>query len=302
LTANVFDQVAMLTLMMLVGGFLRKTGIITDTVNRGLASILINITLPFMIVFSFNFEFSAEVFERGAQIFGYSMAIHAALLGLGTVLYWRFDGPRKNVLKFATVFSNCGFMGYPVIQGLFGSIGVFYTSIYTIPFNLFIFSFGVMMFTGQRDLKSIRRSLLANPPLISTLVGIAVFVLSIPIPAAIHNTLGMVGNMTTPISMFIIGAMLADVKLGDVFKGIDVYYVSALKLIVLPALAYLVLSLWGVDRTVLYICVILVAMPTASLIGVFAEKYDGDRLLASRCAFLTTVLSMITIPGVISNL
>lgn len=94
--------------------------------------------------------------------------------------------------------------------------------------------------------------------------------------------------------------MLADVKLKDVFKGFDIYYLNFVKLIVAPILIYFILKVLGCDKTLLYICVIMVAMPTASLIGVFAERYDGDKLSASKCAFLTTVLSVITIPIIMS--
>lgn len=296
---NVINQVIMLTLMMAAGIILRKIKIITDEVNKGLSNILINVALPSMIIFSFNTKFSPSILKNAIMIFFYSVIIHIILILLSKLAYFRLKGSEKNIFIFATVFSNCGFVGYPVIQGIFGNIGVFYTSIFTIPFNIIMFSYGVILFTGKSDLKSITKSLI-NVPLISIILGIIIFVFSIKLPSPLLNTFSSIGNMTTPISMFVVGAMLADVKLKDVFKGFNIYYLNFMKLIAAPMVIYAVLCLFGVNRTILYICVILVAMPTASLIGVFAEKYNGDKVIASKSVFLTTILSMITIPAIIS--
>lgn len=296
---NVINQVIILTLMMMVGVILRKAKIVTNEVNKGFSSILMNVTLPCMIMYSFNFKFSIDMLKSAIMILFYSIAIHIILIILSKLLYFKFEDSEKNIFKFATVFSNCGFVGYPVIQGIFGNIGVFYTSIFTIPFNVFMWSYGVMLFTGKNDLKSIKKNLI-NIPLMCTILGIIIFIFSINLPAPILKTLSSIGNMTTPISMFIIGAMLADVKLKEVFKGFSVYYLNFIKLILAPILISVVLKLLGADKTLLYICVILVSMPTASLIGVFAEKYNGDKVIASKCAFLTTILSIITIPAIMT--
>ncbi|MBP2032008.1 putative permease [Clostridium algifaecis] len=296
---TIINQIVILTLMIMVGVVLRKTKIVTDEVNKGLSNILMNVTLPFMILYSFNFKFSMDMLKEGITIFLYSVGIHIFLIILSKLLYFKFENSKKSVFKFATVFSNCGFVGFPLVQGMFGNIGVFYTAIFTIPFNIFMFSYGVILFTGKSDIKSIKKNLI-NMPLMCTALGIIIFIFSIKLPSPLLKTIESIGNMTTPISMFIIGVMLADVKLKDVFKGIDIYYLNFVKLIVAPLLVSFILKSLGSNKTLLYICAILVAMPTASLIGVFAEKYNGDKINASKCAFLTTVLSIITIPFIMS--
>ncbi|MDS0526479.1 AEC family transporter [Clostridium sp. SHJSY1] len=296
---TVLNQVIIITLMMIIGVFLRKKKVITNEVNKAFSNILMNLTLPFMIIYSFNFEFSMEMFKKAIMIFFYSVGIHILLIILSKLAYFRFENSKKNAFKFATIFSNCGFVGYPIVQGIFGNVGVFYTSIFTIPFNIFMWSYGVVLFTGESDIKSIKKNLI-NPPLLCTLLGVIIFIFSIKLPGALLSTIGSIGNMTTPISMFIVGSMLADVKLKDVFKGLDIYYLNFIKLIVAPIIVCIILKVLNVDETLLYICVIMVAMPTASLIGVFSEKYNGDNLTASKCAFLTTVFSIITIPVIMS--
>ncbi|OOM07474.1 AEC family transporter [Clostridium saccharobutylicum] len=296
---TVVDQIIILTLMMMIGAVLRKLKITTDEVNKGFSSILMNLTLPCMIIYSFNFEFSMNMLKNAIMILFYSIVIHIILIVLSKVAYLKFENTKKSAFKFATIFSNCGFVGYPIVQGLFGNIGVFYTSMFTIPFNIFMWSYGVMLFTGESDFKTIKKNLI-NPPLICTFLGVIIFLFSIKLPQPILSTLGSVGNMTTPISMFIVGSMLADVELKDVFKGFDIYYLNFVKLIVAPIIVFILLRLLKVDETLLCICVIMVAMPSASLIGVFSEKYNGDKLTASKCAFLTTILSIITIPVIMS--
>lgn len=299
MNTTIINQITILMLMLIVGIILRKKRIVTDEVSKGLSNILMNLTLPFMILYSFNFKFSTDMLQKGIMMLLYSIAIHIILIILSKLLYFKFENSKKSAFKFATVFSNCGFVGFPVTQGIFGNIGVFYTSIFLISFNVFIWSYGVMLFSSESDFKSIKKNLI-NTPLIFTALGIIIFLFSIKLPSPLLKTLESIGNMTTPISMLIIGAMLADVKLKDVFKGFDVYYLNFVKLIVAPLLVCAMLKILGSDKTLLEICVILVSMPTASLIGVFAEKYNSDKVTASKCVFLTTVLSIVTIPIVVS--
>ena len=299
MNSNVINQVIILTLMMIIGVILRKTRVITNEVNKCFSRLLMNLTMPFMIIYSFNIKFSMDMLKNAILVTIYSFLIHLILIILSKVLYFKFPESKKNIMKYATVFSNCGFVGYPVLQGLYGKMGVFYTSIYSIPFNIFMWSYGVMLFTGKKDLKSIKKNII-NAPMISIFLGIIMFVFSIKLPAPILSTLGSIGNMTTPLSMFIIGAMLADVKFTEIFKGFDIYYVNFIKLIASPLISYAFLKLIGAPKQLINMCVILVAMPTATLIGVFAERYNGNKKDASKCAFLTTILSLITIPIIIS--
>ena len=295
-TDQVIQQVLSLILMMAIGWGLRKKGILTNSVNRSLCDILINVSMPCLIIKSFNVNFSSSLMANAWTILLYSLIIHALMIGLCQVWYCKVHTIKKPVFHFATVFSNCAFIGFPLTHGLFGEIGVFYTSMFLIPFNLLVFTYGVTLFTGKANVKSLLRDLVLNIPLIATFAGILIFVFNIDIPSFCLGPLTSVGNMTTPISMFVIGAMLADAKIQDLFTGLDIYYLSLIKLIVAPLLCYLLIRRFITDQTLLKILVILVAMPTATLVGIFAEKYDGNRKAASLCAFITTILSMITIP------
>ena len=301
MTAKVINQILSLVFMMIIGVVLRKKNIITDEVNRGLVNILMNITLPCLIISSFNFDFSTEMFKNAEVMFVYALLAEVLLILVSQLLYLKIDLSKRYIFKFSTIFSNCGFIGYPLMLGLFGKTGVFFTSIFGIPFNLLMFSYGIMLFTKEADFRIIVRNLV-NPPLISTTIGIVIFFFSIKLPIFLQTAFEITGNMTTPISMFIIGAMLADVGLKAVVGSLDVYYLSFMKLILAPLLTYGFLRLVTTNELLIQSIVILIAMPTATLVGVFAERFDGNRNAASRCAFVTTVLSIFTIPAVISIL
>ncbi len=295
---NVINQVVSMVLMMGVGAFLRKKQHLNDVVMKAFTDLLLSICLPFMIIYSFNIEYSKEILDSGLIMLGCALLIHVFLILLSQLLFFKFAITKRYVLHFSTIFSNCAFIGYPLAASLYGQLGVFYTAIFNICYTLFAFSYGIMLFTGKTNLKS----LIVNPPLLSTILGIFIFLFSIKMPQGVLMTLHSIGNMTTPISMFIIGAMLADIRIKEAFKGLDVFYLSLVKLILAPILSYLLLLPLIDDKTVLTVAVIMVAMPTGSLCGVFAEKFNRNKSLASRCTFLTTIFSVVTIPVIITVL
>jgi malate permease and related proteins len=296
--SKIVNQVIILFLIMVVGYFARKKDIINSEVNRGLSELLLNITLPFMIIASFNFEFSKDMLYKAGILLFYSFIIHIVSAIVSKYIYHRYPEKTKGVLRFITVFSNCGYMGYPVVESIYGKIGIFYTAIFNIPFNIFCFTLGVMFYTGQKDFKTMKRALV-NPGLISVAIGLILFVFSIELPFPVYRTLELVGSTTTPLSMIIIGSMLADIKVKDIFSGFELYYGLVVRLIVIPLVVLFVLKSFGVSGMYLGIPVLISAMPAAANTAVFAEKYGGDSAFASRMIFLTTVLSSITIPLII---
>lgn len=293
--AIIFNQVAILFIVMVVGFFARKTDIINDEVNKKLSELLLNITAPFMVIASFQFEFSKDMLLNAGIILIISIAIHAFSILIGTLLYGKYPGGIQKVLRFITVFANCGFMGYPVLESLFGKIGIFYGSIYVIAFNVFIWTYGVALFNDQKGSKSLKKAVI-NPGVISVFIGLVIFVFSIKLPFPVSKAIDMVGSMTTPISMLIVGALLADTNFKDLFKGFSIYYGIAVRLLLLPILALVVLKTAGMKGLLLSIPVVLSGMPAAANTAIFAERYNGDSIFASRAVALSTVLSILTIP------
>ncbi|MCX7695551.1 MAG: AEC family transporter [Caloramator sp.] len=295
---TIITQVIVLFLIMVVGYVSRKRGFINPQVNKSLSELLLNVTLPFMIIASFNFKFSKDMLNLGLKLFFISTIIHILLLLIGNVIYKKFKEDEYKVLWFITVFSNCGFMGYPVVESVYGKIGLFYAALFNIPFNILIWTAGVFIFSGRGDKKNLRRALL-NPGILSVFIGLIIFLFSISLPTPVIKTLEMVGSMTTPLSMIIIGSTLADAKIKSIFEGFSVYFGSFIRLIAIPLTVYFILNLIGLKDFYLTIPVIITAMPAAANTVIMAEKYGGNPEYASKVVFLTTILSVITIPAIL---
>lgn len=295
---TIITQVIVLFLIMMVGYISRKRGFINPQVNKSLSELLLNVTLPFMIIASFNFNFSKDMLNLGIKLFLISTAIHIILLLAGSIMYKKFDEDEYKVLWFITVFSNCGFMGYPVVESIYGKIGLFYAALFNIPFNILIWTAGVFIFSGRGDKQNLRKAIL-NPGILSVFIGLVIFLLSIDLPAPVIKTLEMVGSMTTPLSMIIIGSTLADAKIKSIFEGFSVYFGSFIRLIVIPLTVYFILNLFGLKDFYLNIPVIITAMPAAANTVIMAEKYGGNAEYASKIVFLTTILSVATIPAIL---
>ncbi|MCX7903197.1 MAG: AEC family transporter [Caloramator sp.] len=293
--SRIFNQVLVLFFIMIVGYIARKKGIIEKSLNKGITELILNITLPFMIVSSFNYEFSKEMLLNAAKLYVISFVLHLSLALISKYIFYKYDENEKSVLRFALIFSNCGFMGYPVVESVFGKIGIFYTAIFNINFNIFIWTIGVMLFNSKGEKQSIKKAFL-NPGLISVIIGLILFIFSIKLPLALQKTLEMVGSTTTPLSMIIIGSMLAEVEFKKLFNDKKLYYVTFLRLIAIPLITLAILKFLNYSSILLGIPVLIMAMPAAANTALFAEKYQADTNLASRCVFLTTILSTLTIP------
>lgn len=295
---SVINQVIVLFLIMVVGFFSRKKEYINPSVNRSLSELLINITLPSMIIASFNFKFSKDMLNVGISLFLISLIIHLSLLLIGKFLYKRFNENEMKVLWFITLFSNCGFMGYPVVESIYGKIGLFYAALFNIPFNILMWTAGVFIFSGKGDIKSAKKALL-NPGIVSVFIGLFIFLFSLKLPIPIQKTLELVGSMTTPLSMIIIGSTLADSKITSIFESKSIYIGTIVRLILIPVTTFIFLKYFGLKDFYLSIPVIITAMPAAANTVIMAEKFGGDAEFASKIVFLTTVLSAVTIPLVL---
>jgi malate permease and related proteins len=297
LNQAVIKQVSILFIIMGFGVIARKKGILRDEVKKGVSDLLLSIALPCMVVSSFNQEFSASMLLNAGSILFFSVATHIASYYIGNVLYFKSPEDKKNVLRYFTVFTNAGFMGYPVVQALYGSTGVFYASFYSIPARVFMWTLGIMLFAKKKESGYIKQIFL-NPGIIAVFIGLIPFLLSLKFPSVISETLDIMGNMTTPLSMLLVGAMLADADVKSLFQG-EVFYGSFIRLIAIPVATLIILKAIGVRDVILGVTVVLTAMPAGSFTAIFAGRYNANEAFASNCVFVTTLLSIITIPMVI---
>lgn len=294
----IFNQILILFIIMIIGFITAKFKIIDDTLNNGLSNLLMNITLPCLIISTFDYSFSKKMAYNSALIIIITFAVLIFSIYLSKILYLKYEKKEQQILRFITIFSNCGFMGFPVVSSIYGKEGLFYASMYNIAFNLLIWSYGLHMFSEKKDFSSIKR-MFTNPAIVSTFIGIFIFLFSIKLPSPIQGTLSMIGSMTVPISMLVVGASLSNIRIIDMASGFKLYYVSFFRLLFIPIILLLVLKQFYLPNTIIGSVVILTAMPAATLSAILAQANGGDVKLASKIIFVSTVLSAVTIPIII---
>lgn len=296
---NIFEVVTVLFLIMATGFYARRRGMIDSTVNRGLSELLLNVALPLMIMVSFNIDYDRGMLVTAGKLFLISLCLHVGLFFASELFYRRHPGDAKKVLRFTAMFSNCAFMGYPVLLSLYGKTGVFYASIFTVPFIITLWTLGVLIFDGRYTGKALTKAFV-NPGILAVAAGFIMFAFSLRLPGPVQKACELVGATTTPLAMIVVGSTLAEMRFREILGGYSVYYSSLVRLVVIPLLVLGILLLSGIKGTILGVCVISMAMPAAANTTAFAEMYQSDTALASRCVFLTTVLSMFTIPLIIA--
>ncbi|MFZ5968943.1 MAG: AEC family transporter [Bacillota bacterium] len=304
------NQIFILFLLLISGYTAKKFRVISNEMNRDLSSFILNVALPGMIITSMNFSFSMELLIKSGKLLVISWVVYGVSIGISYVVprLLSVDGTRRDIFQFLTVFSNVGFMGYPVVNAVFGEKGVFYAALYNLPFNILLFSFGIMIlsrpsrYDGNENSVAFNWKELLNPGIIAVMIGFILFLTSSSLPGPIYTTLKMLGDTTTPLSMVFVGSILADVSFKTIFTDIKVFLASGVRLLVMPILTLIGLKLLFTDPMIIGIPVIITAMPVAANAAILSTKYGNDYQLASQVIFISTMLSMATIPFIVTLL
>lgn len=293
--SNLLTLQGMLFLFMALGVVVTKLGILTDAGRRSMTDLIIHVILPCNIIISFYVEMSFDVLLKTGKIFVLAFGIQIMQLLLSKVLYPHVAGKRRKVMEYGTICSNAGYLGNPVVEGLYGADGLLYASVYLIPARLFLWSAGLMCFT-QADKKEVVKNLLRHPCIIAVEIGFLLMVSQIPLPGLLEKSLRSVGGCTTVLSMMTIGAVIAGADMKTLISRDNLYY-CFVRLVLVPGLVLAGGILFHVDSLLLGISVVLAGMPAGATTTLLAAKYDGDADFASKCTVLSTLLSLVTVPG-----
>lgn len=300
-----YSMILALFVMLIVGFVARKTGIIDDKASKALSTAVIKIGQPFMIIGSMvNVEFSTERLKNGFMVLGISLLLHGLIAVVAYFAVFKYKSlDERKISEFAVVFGNCGFIGFPLIQSVLGDEGLFYASFFIISFNLFLWTWGIAIFARKRsDIKITPKSMILNFGTIPCIIGILIYSLQIPIPDFLKMSFDYLGGICTPLSMLITGALLGTAKIKEIFADLKAYYVSFLKLIVAPVISAIVCYAFRLNSFYIIFMAIMFAMPTATSAVMFGELFETEKRRASILCGLTSLLSMLTMPLLISAL
>lgn len=297
----IINQVFVLFLLIVSGFVIKKLKVVSDNINKEISSLVINVALPAFIITSMNQSFTPEILKNSMMLLLISACVYIFAI-LFAKVYVKLNGysdSRRDIYEYIIIFANVGYMGYPVVSVALGEIGVFYAAVYNLSFNFLVWTYGVHLITRSSDDEKIKKSIF-NPGFVALIIGFSLFLLSLNLPEAIYRTLKMIGSTTTPLSMMFIGFILADVNLKELYTDKGPFALSFVRLLLLPVIVLMVLKLLDFEGYMISIPVLLTAMPAAANTSILASRYGGDVKLASKATFLSTLLSILTIPIILS--
>lgn len=293
------QQMIVLFILMLIGYFVSKNEYISDATFKQLSWIVVYVACPAMVISgSVN---SGKMIE-GQELFatlGLTILVYTVLILIGFVTPLILGVPKEDrgVYKVMMIFSNIGFMGFPLISSLYGTNALLYAALFQIPFNVLIYTYGILVLkkkTDDNEKLDVKKIL--NIGVICCIISIIIALFQIETPDFVKSTVSNLSNLTAPLSMMVIGASLTKIRFRELFTDVRLLLFCGLKLLVIPIALLFVLKQFISSEMVLGVCMVVLSTPVASMTAMLAQQYDGNYSLASKGVAVSTILSVITMP------
>lgn len=294
------QQMVVLFLVMLVGFLAYRKGFIDDSTGKKLSSIVVNIANPALILSSI---LSMDGTVTGQELMT-TVVIAAGLFG-GLLLIsvfvpalFRVEKQSYGAYRVMTVFSNIGFMGFPIISSVYGASALLYATLFLIPYNILIYTYGIhTMRSGKAGEKTgIRLGQILNIGVLACILAIFLFAFHVRLPDFLASVITMLSNLTAPLSMMVIGASMAVIDFKKLLGDYRLLLFSVFKLLVLPILGTLLVKRFVDSEVICGVTMVMLATPVGSMTAMLAQEYGGDYEMASKGVMLTTLLSVATLP------
>lgn len=293
------QQMSVLFIFMIIGFICGKMKVLSDEATKAISWLVVNIANPALIL---SASVSGNATIKGLELlttFGIAILVFAFMIVISVFLphILHVSVEDKGVFRVMTIFSNIGFMGFPVISAVYGANALLYASLFLFPYNILIYTYGIMAM-GKRDgsKQKLQLKKILNIGVIACIVSITIYLIDIPMPTVVTTTVTSLSNLTAPLSMFVIGQSMIHIKAGELFKDVRLFIFSIIKLIFIPITGILLLRIFVHDPLIIGVCMIMLATPVGSMTAMLAQQYDGNYFLASKGVALTTILSVATIP------
>lgn len=291
---NMINMQLMMFLLVAIGFAVRKKGIISGTTRKELVNFCMYITLPFNIFHSFRMEWESSMLLSFAEVLLLAVGYNVISIIISFSSWRKTEIRRQKPLRYGTIVSNGGFLGNPVIEGIYGTEGLFYASVFLLPGRIVMWSIGTSCFMKGGE-GNLLKKILTHPCIVAIYLGLAAMVSGIEFPVFLENTISGISNCNTPLSMMLVGMMLAEMNPRGLIDRTMVRY-TAVRLVVIPAIVFAITAFLEVAPLFRGIAVIIAGMPAPVTTALLSSKYDGDEEYATGMIFLTTVLSLFTLP------
>ncbi len=298
----ILQQMLALFLIMLAGFFAEQKNILDEDTCKKISWIVVNIANPAMILSSVSGESRIQPGELAVTSL-IAMLMFLCLMILASFLpgILRVDKSQYGVYRVMTVFSNIGFMGFPILSALYGKESLLYAALFVLIYNVLIYTYGIICLNpkpseGSRSMVKTSLKKIGNVGVLASLGALVLYFGNFPLPDMVSQVFDMFANLTAPLSMMVIGASLGQMSVKDMARDVKLLVFSVIKLLVIPVSGMWILSRFLENPVLLGVCMVMLATPVGSMTAMLAQQYECDSELASKGVALTTLLSVAAIP------
>lgn len=295
---TIFNQTIIMLILIITGIICFKAKIISKEGNKELSKLVLYVVNPMIIFMSYQTDYDTRLVKNLLLSFALAIFSYVILISGAYILIPKREKRDTEIERFSVIYSNCGFMGIPLINALFGSEGVFYLTAFITTFNFVVWTHGIIMLSGEKDLKSVVK-VFYSPVIISIAVGLIMFFLQIKVPTIIGKALDFIGNLNTPLAMIVSGVTIADTKILEVLKKKMIYYIAFLKLFLLPVILTSLLALFDIPNEVRIPVIVAASAPSAANCTLQCIRLGKNSIYASEIFAFTTILSVISLPLIV---
>lgn len=296
-----YQSLAAIATLILLGFFLGKRKTITMETNKTIANLLLIVGMPCALFQAFPDTFDVASLKIFLQaVMAGAIILVVAIIFTKKAFAPKWTGASYYQHQFAFIFNNTSFLGYPLTLAVFGKEALLPYSGFMMVFNLLLFSYGVWLFEREFKWKNIK-DIFFNPNIVAVSLGFLNFLFSIKLPIFATQTIGYLANLTTPLSLIVVGVMLSQVQnWWLLLKKVRIFTTALLQLILMPAITCTIAWLLRLPAMTIQMLTMLQALPTATSLALFAEKYGGNKAEASQLVLISTLVSAVTLPIVMT--
>lgn len=292
---TVLKQSVIMLILILTGVLCAKTKLISAETNKEMSKFVLQIVNPVVILMSYQIDYRPELMKNLLLTFLLSGVSFVIAITSVYILIRKKEGRKTEIERFSAIYSNCGFIGIPLVNALFGNEGVFYLTAYITVFNLLAWTHGVMLISGRRDLKSAVRSIF-SPTVIAIFAGLITYFFRIKIPSVPAQALNLIASLNTPLAMIVSGVAISDANFSEIARNPRIFYVDAVKLIIIPLMLLVVFAFVPAEQKVKMTVFVAASAPPATMCTLQCLRYGKDSGYSSEIFATGTLISIITLP------
>ncbi len=291
----VLNQAVIMFIIILIGAGCFKLNLLSKEAVSQISGLVLKVVNPIVILMAYQKEYKPELVRNLGRTFILSVVAYIIAMLVSYSGIQEKEGRETVIERFSCIYSNCGFMGIPLVMAMFGYDGVFYLTAFLTVFNALVWSHGVMQMSGEKSLKSLGK-VLRSPAIIAIVIGMILFFARIELPSVIAETFEEIGSLNSPLAMIVAGATIAQTNLLKVFRKPRIFYICFLKLLLIPVLTILLFKLFPYDKTVEMTVLAAIAAPSAAICTMQCLNYHRNAAYASEIFGVTTLFSIGTMP------